>query len=341
MSVTESTGEALRSSLFRRRREASWRELEDLVERIETRGLGAAGPAELERLPLLYRSTLSSLAVARSIALDRNLLGYLENLSLRAFIAVHRPRESMLDGFKHFLVVDFPQSVRAARWHLALAFATIVLGTIVGYALTMSDEAWYTALIPEWLAGSRGINSTREELMTTELFRPWEGIVDSFIIFANALFQHNALVGILAFGLGVIGGVPTLLLIAYQGLILGAMLALHANRGLTVEFLGWVSIHGVTEIAAILLSGAAGLMVAEKILVPGTFGRLETLAMAGRAAARVMAGAALMFLLAGVIEGGLRQAIASTGWRFAFAAFTAILWAGYFGLAGRARSSGP
>jgi len=47
---------------------------------------------ELQRLPILYRAALSSLSVARTIVLDRNLLLYLETLSTRAFLAVYGPR---------------------------------------------------------------------------------------------------------------------------------------------------------------------------------------------------------------------------------------------------------
>ena len=63
----------LKSSEFRKGREKSWRELETLIGRIDRSGIRALAGDELERLPLLYRSALSSLSVARSIALDRNL----------------------------------------------------------------------------------------------------------------------------------------------------------------------------------------------------------------------------------------------------------------------------
>ena len=328
----------LRSVEFRRAREPSWRELEGLVARMEKRGIATLGPEELERLPLLYRGALSSLAVARSIALDRNLLLYLENLSMRAFLAVYAPRSSALDGIRDFFARGFPAGVRAMRWHLALALAAFLAGGILGYMLTIADEAWYANLVPESLAGSRGPRSTRDELLRGEIFAPYPGFAASFIVFANALFQHNAVIGILSFGLGAVAGIPTLLLIGYQGLILGAMLALHANRDLAVEFLGWVSIHGVTEIGAILLCGAAGLAIAEKILVPGTYSRLDNLALSGRAAAVVASGAVLMFLIAGLIEGGLRQLIQPTGVRFAIAGVTLVLWIAYFTFAGRRAS---
>ena len=110
---------------------------------------------------------------------------------------------------------------------------------------------------------------------------------------------------------------PTILLLAYQGLTLGAFIALHYNRGLTVDFLGWIAIHGVTEISAILLCGAAGLVLAEKILFPDRYSRVDSLAMHGRRAAEIAVGAVLMFFVAAILEGVFRQLIASTPWRFA------------------------
>ncbi len=86
---------------------------------------------------------------------------------------------------------------------------------------------------------------------------------------ANFLFTHNTMLGILTFGLGFMAGVPTLLLLGYQGVILGAFVALHYDRGFAMDFLGWVSIHGVTELGAIILCGAAGLLIATRCSFPG------------------------------------------------------------------------
>src|SRR5436853_4250554 len=111
----------LKSSEFRKGREASWRDLETLVDRVERRGARSLSLDELQRLPILYRAALSSLSVARTIALDRNLLLYLENLALRAFLAVYGPRVSALNGLREFFRCDLPQAVRAARWHILIA----------------------------------------------------------------------------------------------------------------------------------------------------------------------------------------------------------------------------
>jgi uncharacterized membrane protein SpoIIM required for sporulation len=320
----------LRSAEFRKSREMAWRTLEDLISRVESKGITHLSADELQQLPLLYRATASSLSVARSIALDRNLVLYLENLVLRAFFVVYGPRISILEALGRFLRNDFPAAVRGAIWHIALATIAIIAGVVVGIVLVESSEAWFSALVPEAMAGGRGPASSTAQLRDEEIFGPWPGFVESFVVFANALFRHNATIGITIFGLGIAGGVPTLLLLGYQGLIIGAFLALHYDRGLLVDFIGWISIHGVTELGSLILCGAGGLLIAEKVLFPGRYGRLDNLARNGTAAAALAGGAVLMVFAAGFIEGGLRQLVSNTPARFAIGLATGVFWITYF-----------
>ena len=320
----------LKSSEFRKGREGSWRELDALVVRVEKRGIGTLSADDLQRLPLLYRSAVSSLSVARAIALDRNLLVYLENLALRAFLVVYGPRTNLAQGLAQFVARQFPAVVREARWHLLIAVFTMLMGGIAGFMLTLADEAWFSTLVPAGMSGGRGPASSRADLYEHEIFAPWPGAAAAFGLFANFLFSHNTIIGILTFSLGLAAGVPTLLLLAYQGLILGAFVALHYNRELTIDFLGWIAIHGVTELSAIALCGAAGLVVAGTILFPGRYSRLESLALRGRRAASMAAGAALMFFVAAILEGGFRQLVQSTPLRFAIGAATGLAWLAYF-----------
>jgi uncharacterized membrane protein SpoIIM required for sporulation len=329
----------LKSSEFRKAREASWRELETLVARVEKRGVGTLGPAELERLPLLYRTLLSSLSVARSIALDRNLLAYLEALAARAFLVVYAPRGRMLSGIWRFLSHGLPNAVRRAGPHFLIALAATAVGLVAGFLLVVSDESWFSSLVPGGLADGRGPDSTADDLRRDELFQPYPGPMQAFALMANFLFSHNTLVGILTFGLGVAAGAPTILLLAYQGATLGAFVALHYDRGLLWESVGWLSIHGITELSAIMLFGAAGLVIADKMLFPGRLSRIESLASEGRQAAQIAIGAVMMLFVAAILEGGFRQLVQDTAWRFAIGSTIGLLWLLYFTRVGRQRRS--
>jgi uncharacterized membrane protein SpoIIM required for sporulation len=325
----------LKSSEFRKGREESWRELEGLVGRVERRGVRGLSLDELLRLPILYRAALSSLSVARTIALDRNLLLYLESLALRSFLAVYGPRASPLEGLRAFFGRELPAAVRSARWHILVATLCLLVGTMAGFMLTVQDEAWFSSFVPSGLSGGRGPTSTRADLLNKEIFAPWPGAIEAFGIFANVLFSHNTMIGIMTFGLGMAAGIPTILLTAYQGMPLGAFLALHYDRELTIDFLGWLAIHGVTELGALILFAAGGLVIAEKILFPGRYSRIENLAMHGRLAAQMAVGGVLMLFAAAILEGGFRQLVQSTPLRFTIGLGVGALWLTYFCFGGR------
>ncbi|MEJ2118483.1 MAG: stage II sporulation protein M [Alphaproteobacteria bacterium] len=334
-STAPSSKVSLRSSQFREEREKNWMELEFLIDRTEKGGIRSLAASELERLSVLYRSALSSLSVARSIALDRNLLVYLENLSLRAFLVVYGPRSSMTESLSHFLTRGFPEAVRSAGRHIFLAFSALMVGVFAGFFLVLQNPDWYSTFVSEAMAGGRGPGSTREELEAVLFPNPGDyakngGLIGSLAMFATALFSNNTMVGVLAFSLGIAAGAPTIVLIAYQGVTLGAFIAIHYKQNLTVELLGWLSIHGVTEILAIILCGAAGLMVAEKILFPGRYSRIENLSIHGHTAAQVAIGAMILFFVAAILEGFFRQLISDTAIRYFIGGATGLFWLLYF-----------
>jgi uncharacterized membrane protein SpoIIM required for sporulation len=327
----------LQSAEFRKGREAAWRELERLIRVAEQKGVHTLEAEELQRLPSLYRTTISSLSVARAIALDRNLILYLEGLALRAYFVVYGPRVGVWDVVKAFLTGGFARAVRGNLAPILLSFSLILGGTIAGFILAHGNPQWIAMLTPQDLAGGRGAQSSAQDLRTGEIFAPWPGFVPSFVTFASFLFTHNVGVAILCFALGVAGGVPTFVLLIFQGLVFGVFVALHYDKGLLWDFLGWTSIHGVTEFGAFILCGAGGLAIAKTILAPGQYSRLDNLARRGREAASLVGGAMIMLFIAGLIEGGLRQLVQSTPERFGFAAATAALWLAYFSLSGRRR----
>ena len=322
----------LKSTSFRVEREATWRELEDLVVRAERGGPRVLSADELMRLPVLYRATLSSLSVARGISLDRNVVDYLEALAGRAYLIVHGPRTTVLATVRGFLAVGFPVAVRACRYHLALAAAVLLFGIVVGWVATAQNEDRFYAFVSAELSKGRDPAASRQELEDV-LFSGADA--DALHAFATFLFTHNARIGILAFALGFALGLPTLILIVTNGLMLGAFAALHANRDLSLEFWSWILPHGVTELLAVILCGAAGLVLAEAVIFPGRQTRLRNLARRGRIAGRIVLGAVLLFFIAGLIEGVFRQAVQDITLRYALAAATAILWGLYFVFGGR------
>lgn len=326
----------LKSVAFRREREPAWRALEALLRRVEQGGLGSLGPQDLTRLTMHYRATVSSLSVARAISLDRNLIDYLDALAARAYICVYGARRHPAGALARFVGAEFPRAVRQHAAAVTVAAVLMLLGGAAGFALVTRDPDHYFSLVPDALAQGRDPGSTTEALRAA-LFGGGDQAADELSAFAAFLFTHNTAVGLLAFALGFLAGLPTALLLLTNGLILGGFAALYHSRGLALEFWSWILPHGVTELLAVVLCGAAGLALGQAVVLPGRATRLENLRRAGRDAGRVVLGAVGLFLAAGLVEGIFRQVVQDVGVRYAVAFATVAGWTWYFVRAGRSR----
>ena len=133
---------------------------------------------------------------------------------------------------------------------------------------------------------------------------------------------------------------PTAFLMFYNGTIMGAFAAVHESKGLAVDLFGWLSIHGVTEITALLMAAAGGFRLGGAVLFPGPFSRAQALRDTGRDAVKLAILAAIMLLVAGLLEGFGQQLITDFWARIAIGWGIGLLWLSWFLFAGRT-SSGP
>lgn len=328
------TSFTLKSAQFRREREKTWRELEGLLARVEEAGLASLSAAELNRLPVLYRAAASSLSVASAISLDRNLLDYLTALVARAYICVYGAKRRVGEAIAEFFHLDFPWVVRRYFAFVAASLLLLALGILTGYRMTLADPERYYSFVGDAMAQGRTPESSTQELRDI-LYQ--EERSAELSVFASFLFTHNAKVGMLCFALGFAAGVPVVYLLFSTGLMLGAMAALYQSKGLGAEFWAWVLPHGVTELGAVCLCGAAGMVLGAAIVFPGRHTRLRNLALRGREVALLAVGAVTMFLVAGLIEGFFRQLVQDVTVRWSLAAGTLLFWTWYFLAKGRER----
>lgn len=322
-------GQGLKSQRFRSEREWDWRRLDGLLRKLEQRGAKGLSDDDLLALPILYRSTLSALSVARATSLDKALIEYLESLCARAYFFVYGPRSTLLGRLSRFFSRDLPSAVKGLWRETLISAALLALGVVTGWLLVAHDPDWFYAFVGKEMAGGRDPSAT------TAFLR--EGLYDApkpeetgLSVFATFLFTHNAQISLFAFALGFAFCLPTALLILTNGCLMGAMLALYFKRDLGFEFTGWLMIHGVTELFAIILAGAAGLRIGWTIAFPGALSRQEALAKAGRNGALVMGGVVVMLFVAGLLEGFGRQLITLDLARYAIAAASGAVWIAYF-----------
>lgn len=313
----------LKSQQFRKEREPDWRRLDALLSRAERRGAKALTTDELVELPRLYRHAVSSLSVARNISLDSSLITYLEGLSTRGYFYLYGPRTTLVEQTLSFFRTGWPRAAQQSVWAILLAAACLFGGAALGFALVLMDAEWFHNFVEPDLAGGRDPAATTEYLRST--LYDGDGAA-GLAEFSATLFTHNAGIALFAFALGFLAGIPTFVLLVMNGLMLGAFLALFASRGLGVELLGWLLIHGVTELWAIIVAGAAGFVLGRALAFPGQARRLDALRDAGAVAVCLAMGAVVMLLIAALIEGFARQLVNEDTTRFAVATATGLLW---------------
>jgi uncharacterized membrane protein SpoIIM required for sporulation len=315
------TGTAYRG--LRTEREAEWRRLEQLVAICEKKSPRALADEDLMALPILYRGALSSLSVARETSLDLELIPYLEWLCARAYFFLYGVRTSPGARLREFVLRDWPAAVASLWRETIVALLLLATGLVAGYLLVAGDPAWFSTFVPEELYGGRDFSANPAYLRST--LYDSEGS-NALTLFATFLFTHNSRVAIFCFALGFAFGVPTILLLVYQGMMGGAMIALFASRGLGFAFGGWLLIHGTTELFAIILAAAAGLRIGWSVVFPGRATRLAAASQAGRVAATAMIGVVFMLCVAGLLEGFGRQLITSDFARYLIGGVMLAAW---------------
>lgn len=329
MSQTPRDSAVLRSYRFREEREGEWKRLEEILRRAESGGPHRLTPAEMVELPRLYRAAVSSLSVARAISLDRSLVAYLDALCARAYFFVYGNRSTLGDRLSSYFLHDWPGAVRRSWREVSFAAFCLFGGWIVAFILFFQDPETF------YLFHGGGFDmrtpSAPTEYLRSTLYNSGGTDIETMLgAFASQLFSHNAGIAILAFALGFGFGIPTSVLLVYNGLHIGAFYALFWSRGLGLEVTGWLFIHGVTELTAIILAGAAGLVIGRAVAFPGPYTRLRAAQLSGERAGRLILGAITMLFIAALLEGFGRESINSDAVRFVIAGGTLLLWALYF-----------
>lgn len=324
----------LRSARFRQEREPGWKRLDELVARVERSGPRVLSYDEARELATTYRQAMNSLSVARDISLDRALLAYLESLCARAYLVVYAPQERLGGLFWRLISCGIPQAVRRSSVPLLIGFLALILGAVTGWQLFREDQDWYYFLMPPNLFDLRGPDASTEYLRAT-LYEGAGSLTDELTAFSAFLFSHNSRIAVLVFAVGVFWAMPSFVLTFYNGMVLGAFFGLFQSRGLGFDVFAWLSIHGVTELAAVAVACAGGARLGLAVLLPGRRSRREALRHVGDDAVKLAVLAVLMLIVAALVEGFLRQTVQAPWARLSIGWGLGLFWLLWLSLAGR------
>ena len=292
---------------FLSERRPVWDQLDAMVTRAEDVGLSRE---ETQELVSLYRRTCSDLNRARSHTANPEILGHLNQLTGRAYRFIYRAGHdtAVWPAFVRLITREIPSAFRRERLAVLIAAAAFLGGTLFGSIAILVDPANGERLIPAMFFSE----SPRERVEKIERDEERIENVEQALLFGASLYTHNIKVSFLAFSLGALTIVLGLVILFYNGIILGAVGTLYVLDDVSVFFFAWVGPHGALELPAIVFGGAAGLLVGRAFLMPGNLTRGASLRRVLPSVWRMMIGAALTLVLAGIIEGSFSQFSAKT-----------------------------
>ena len=280
-------------------------ELASLLDKAERRGVASFSAAELDLFPNLYRYAASRLAHHETRGRNSASLVRLRELLARAHELLYRnldrPREGLLRRISRFYAADVPRTIRAEWKIIAGSFALVYGLALISYFAVLHDlEIAYALLHPAAVA------EEIRQLQATAQGEPFRGNftfgLNQSPILSGFIMTHNMWVAVLFFASGLL---PPLLflLLAINGLMLGTYTAVaaHWDQAGSISSILWC--HGVLEIQALVLAGAAGLVLVRAWIAPGPWSRKHAMSLESKRAWCLIAPVFPMLFCAGMIEG--------------------------------------
>jgi uncharacterized membrane protein SpoIIM required for sporulation len=289
---------------FIARERATWEELDKMLRRVENETVAHLTLEEVQRLHYLYERTGAGLIKISTFAAEPNLVHFLESLLTRAYAELqdNHSRTGPWSA-RQWLLQTFPQTFRQ---HIRFFWAALLLtlfGTLFGGAAVAFDPDAQAAIAPfPHLLQNPAERVKEEESRANPMLATSKGR------FSATLITNNTQVSILALALGVTWGIGTLILLFYNGVVLGAVIFNYVRAGQSVFLMGWLLPHGVVEIPAILIAGQAGLLLGQALIGWNSKENInQRLRSVSGSLVTLISGAALMLIWAGLVEAFFSQ----------------------------------
>jgi uncharacterized membrane protein SpoIIM required for sporulation len=272
------------------------------------------------------------LATVRSRDWGRDLERYLNDLVARGHNNFYRSPPGRPREMLRFLTEGFPRLLRANAAYFWVSFVLFTLPGAICGVLVSRDPAWAGRVIPGHVLLSI------EDMYSGELPKGDRGEFAAGM--AGFYVNHNVGIAFKCFATGIFFGVGSIVALVYNSVFLGTITAYLLALGHGDRFLSFVISHGSFELTAIVVAGAAGLVIGHSLVHPGRLTRAQALRERGLVGVKLALGSAAMLGVAAIIEAFWSPSGAPTLAKYIVGSLLWVLVILYLSFAGRgARTS--
>jgi uncharacterized membrane protein SpoIIM required for sporulation len=329
----------MKQQAFEREHKPLWAHYRALLDRLETPRRRRASASGIERFPHLYRQVCGHYALARSRRYSPGLTEDLHAMVQRGYRALYRRRVDWPRRGLSFLATEFPRTLRR---HAAVFWLACVLFfgpmAAMGWGCYRDGALIYSLLDTETISGLESMYDPTNRKPGRETERQSD---TDFAMFGYYI-RNNVGIAFRTFAGGMLLGIGSVLILGFNGLVIGAAGGHLSRLGYGETFWPFVSGHSALELTAIAVAGAAGLLLAAAVLAPGRRRRVDALRENAREAVRLVTGALAMLVLAAAIEAfWSAESGVATPTKYLFGTVLWLLVALYLTLAGRGARNAP
>ncbi len=277
----------LKEIVFIKKNEKYWKEFETI--------LNSNKNVDADHLASLYIHITDDLSYARTFYQDSPLVSYLNGISLKAHQSIYKNKKEKRSRFKDFWKYEVPLAMAKSHRALLYAFLIFMTATVIGLFSQSMNIDFVRAII-----GDGYVNMTEENIDQGDPLGVYRSASQSSMFIG--ISTNNVRVSFLVYVFGILGTIPSAYILFQNGIMVGAFLGFFIERGLTSLALGTIFIHGALELSAIVIAGAAGIVLGNSFLFPGTYSRMTSLQEGAKRSLKIIIGLVPVFIVAALLE---------------------------------------
>ncbi len=247
------------------------------------------------------------LAYARTFYPASNTTKYLNGLASRFHQKIFQNKKESSNRIASFWQYELPFLFKKYHRQLLYSFLFFIVFTFLGALSAKYDDSFIRLIL-----GDDYVNMTNANIEKGKPFAVY-GSGSQGAMFLQIAF-NNIRVSFLTFVFGIFFSIGTVMMLVQNGLMLGSFEYYFFSKGLGMKSILVVFLHGTLEISAIVIAGAAGLVMGSSVLFPGTYDRLSSLIRGGRDGMKIVFGLVPVFLAAAFVESFLTRYTGMPAW---------------------------
>lgn len=277
----------MREVTFLRKNADKWKHFETLLKRKKDH--------DPDQLAELYVELNNDLAYAQANYPGSKTEEYLNQLSITVHEQIYAARKESWQRLITFWSEELPMLFAERQKELLYSFIIFMIAIGIGVISSVNDPSFVRLIM-----GDSYVNMTLTNIEEGDPLAVYKKASEMDMFFAITV--NNIRVSFLAFVMGIFTSLGTGFIMLRNGIMVGAFLEFFAKFELLQEAVLVIFIHGTLELSAIVIAGAAGLVLGNGILFPGTRSRKDSFVRAAKDGLKMVIGLVPVFVAAGFLE---------------------------------------